>query len=293
MGLPEGYSFLNTTALEVKNKATRGEMMALQFLVGPSAQVVEPKPNDVLLRAPEGCFAVHLLSVELGLRFPLHPFVLEYLRFVKLAPCQLTPNSHSYLAGFLSLCLSRRVPPTLEQFFLSFNLCRGGHSNAGGYGNLQQLPMFKIFDEVPSSHKGWKDKFCYIRLAENPFSAPLGDRFRRHLKAEGYALEKNGRVLSKKPEGSDKHVSIKGATLSSELYKLGFRQYRLMGEKKEGYPTIDRVYESAEGPDMDARNLVKLKRQLAREEQKKEAPHSRGRSMRYSLRRERPKRSRR
>ncbi|CAH9071628.1 unnamed protein product [Cuscuta europaea] len=45
-----------------------------------------------------------------------------------------------------------------------------------------------------------------------------------------------------------------------------------MGEKEEGYPTIDHVYESAEGPDMDARNLVKLKRQFAKEDQKKEAP---------------------
>ncbi|CAH9071626.1 unnamed protein product [Cuscuta europaea] len=125
VGLPEGYSFLNTAALEVKNKATRGEMMAAQFLVGPSAQVVEPKPDDVLLHAPEGCFAVHLLSVEPGLRFPLHPFVLEYLRFVKLAPCQLTLNSHSYLAGFLSLCLSRKVPLLWSNSFCR-STCVGG-----------------------------------------------------------------------------------------------------------------------------------------------------------------------
>ncbi|CAH9108357.1 unnamed protein product [Cuscuta europaea] len=136
VGIPEGYSYLNTATLEVKTKATQGEYMATQFLVGPSAQVVEPGPDDVLLHAPAGCFAVHILSVELGLRFPLHPFVLEYLRFVKLAPCQLTPNSHSYIASFLSLCRSRGVPPTFDQFFLFFNLCQGGHSNAGGFANL-------------------------------------------------------------------------------------------------------------------------------------------------------------
>ncbi|CAH9084333.1 unnamed protein product [Cuscuta europaea] len=126
VGIPEGYSYLNTAALDVKTRATQGEYMATQLLVGPSALVVEPGPDDVLLYAPAGCFAVHLLSVELGLRFPLHPFVVEYLRYVKLAPCQLTPNSHSYLAGFLSLCRSRDVEPSLDQFFLSFNLCGGG-----------------------------------------------------------------------------------------------------------------------------------------------------------------------
>ncbi|CAH9097656.1 unnamed protein product [Cuscuta europaea] len=272
IGIPKGYFYLNTAALDVKTRATRGDYMATQLLVGPSAQVVETGPYDVLLHAPASCFAVHILSMELGLRFPLHPFVTEYLRFVKLAPCQLTPNNHSYLAGFLSFCRSRVVEPTLDQFFLSFNLCRGGHSNVGGFANLQQLPEFRLFDDVPSSHKEWKDKFCYVRMAENPFPAPLRDSFRRHVKVGSAALEKKGRKLSKKPEGSEKHTKIRDATLPDELYDMGFRRYRLMGESDERYPPVDRVYQSAGGPDMDARNLSKLKKQLAKENKKKDAP---------------------
>ncbi|CAH9114647.1 unnamed protein product [Cuscuta europaea] len=275
VGIPEGYSYLNTAALDVKTKATAAEYQATQFFAGPSARVVEPGPDDVQLHAPGGCFAAHILSVELGIRFPLHPFVLEYLRFLKLAPCQLTPNSHTYLPGFLSLYRSRGVEPSLDQFFLSFSLCGGGgggggHSNAGGVANLQQVPEFRLFDDVPSSHKGWKDKFCYIRMAENPFPAPLCDHFRRYPKVGNAALEKNGKKLAKKPEGSDKHVTIKEATLPDDLFDLSFRRYRLVGEVDEKYPLIDCVFESTRGASMDVRNFVGLKKKLAKELKKKE-----------------------
>ncbi|CAH9112991.1 unnamed protein product [Cuscuta epithymum] len=231
----------------MKTKATAADYQATQFLVGPLAQVVEPGPNDLLSSPPEGCFSVHILSVDLGLRFPLHPFLLEYLRFLGLAPCQLTPNSHSYISGSLSLCRSWEVEPTLDQFFLSFNLCRGGHSHAEGFANLQQVPAWRLFSEIPSSHKGWKDRFCYIRMADNHFPRPLRDHFRRHLKVRNYALEKAGKKLAAKPEGSEKLLAIKAATLPDELYLLGFRRFRLMGEKDEKYPSIDRVFQSAEG----------------------------------------------
>ncbi|CAH9119064.1 unnamed protein product [Cuscuta europaea] len=107
----EGYSFLNTAALEITSKADRAEFYVTQLHVGPSATVVEPRPEDVLFRAPEGCIAVHILSVSMGLKFSLHPFLREYLRYVGLVPCQLNPNSHSYITGFLNLCRLRGWPP--------------------------------------------------------------------------------------------------------------------------------------------------------------------------------------
>ncbi|CAH9125310.1 unnamed protein product [Cuscuta epithymum] len=240
VGIPEGHSYLNTAALELKTKAGEAEYLKIQLLVGPSAQVVVPGPDDVLLHPPEGCYAVHILSVELGLRFPLHPFLVEYLRFVGLAPCQLTPNSHSYITGFLSQCRSRGVVPTLDQFFLSFNLCRGGAANSEGFANLQQVPAWRLFSEVPSSHKGWRDRFCYLRMPGVTFPRPLRNHFQRHPKVGNAALEANGRKLKAKPPGSEKLTTIKAATLPDELLKLEFQRYRLPGEKDERYPLLDR-----------------------------------------------------
>ncbi|CAH9075117.1 unnamed protein product [Cuscuta europaea] len=183
----------------------------------------------------------------MGLRFPLHPFLLEYLRYIGLAPCQLTLNSHSYIAGFLNLCRSRGVTPSLDLFFQSLNLCRAGHANSEGFANLQQIAKWKLFSDAPSSHKGWKDQFCYIKMAVNPFPGELRNHFRRHPKVEGATFEKDGKKLSAIPEGREKHVKIKEMTLEDGLYKLSFRRYRFLGEMDEKYPVLDVAFESAGG----------------------------------------------
>ncbi|CAH9094260.1 unnamed protein product [Cuscuta europaea] len=236
--VPEGYSWLNTAALEIGSKADREDMYVTQLHVGPSVVVVAPGPDDVLSRAPEGCIAVHVLSVSMGLRFPLHPFLRKYLRYVGLVPCQVTPNSHSYVAGFLNLCRARGVTPSLDLFFQSLNLCRGGHANAEGFANLQQVARWKLFTEAPSSNKDWKERWCYVRIAESPFPMELRDRFRRHPKVGSAALEKDGSIIAKIPAGRTKQVSIKDFTADKELFALGFRRYRFLGETDEKYPVL-------------------------------------------------------
>ncbi|CAH9081817.1 unnamed protein product [Cuscuta europaea] len=199
----------------------------------------------------------------MGLRFPLHPFLREYLRFVGLVPCQLTPNSHSYVAGFLNLCRDRGVTPSLDLFFQSFNLCRGGHANAEGFANLQQVARWKLFTEAPSSNKGWKERWCYVRVAENPFPAELRDRFRRHPKVGSAALEKDGLVIAKIPEGRTKQVSIKDHTADKGFYALGFRRYRFIGESDEKYPIFAEAFGGTRGVPvkmMNVRGLADLKK---------------------------------
>ncbi|CAH9077963.1 unnamed protein product [Cuscuta europaea] len=124
---------------------------------------------------------------------------------------------------------------------------RGAGESSSSRPNLQQVPEFRLFDDVPSSHKGWKERFCYVRLEENPFPTMLRNSFRRHPKVGSAALEKNGIILAKKPEGSDKHVKIKDVTLPEELFSLGFRQFRPRGSSDERYPPLDRVFEGAGG----------------------------------------------
>ncbi|CAH9119786.1 unnamed protein product [Cuscuta europaea] len=245
--MPEGYTWLNTEALDIKSKADKADLYVTQLHVGPSAEVVEPGVDDLLSRPPKGCIAVHILSVSMGLRFPLHPFLREYLRFVGLIPCQLTPNSHSYIAGFLHLCRTRDVTPSLDLFFQSFNLCRGGHASAEGFANLQQVAKFKLFTEAPSSNKGWKDRWCYVRLAENPFPRELRDRFRRHEKVGSIALEKDGLKLAKIPEGKKKVVTIKECTFEDDLHALGFQRYRFIGETDEKYLVFAEAFGGAGG----------------------------------------------
>ncbi|CAH9099415.1 unnamed protein product [Cuscuta europaea] len=136
----------------------------------------------------------------------------------------------------------RGVTPSLDLFFQSFNLCRGGgggHANAEGFANLQQVALFKLFTEAPSSNKGWKDWWCFIKLAESPFLRELRDRFRHHEKRRSVALEKDGRILAKIPEGRDKNIAIKECIREEDLYALGFRRYRFLGETDEKFPALE------------------------------------------------------
>ncbi|VFQ64025.1 unnamed protein product [Cuscuta campestris] len=70
-------------------------------MVGPSIEVLRPTSTQTALDAPSGFFTVHLASLKKGLRFPLHPLLVEFLNVVDLLPCQLVPNSHRYIAGYL------------------------------------------------------------------------------------------------------------------------------------------------------------------------------------------------
>ncbi|VFQ85708.1 unnamed protein product [Cuscuta campestris] len=73
-------------------------------MVGPSIEVLRPTSTQTALDAPLGFFTVHLASLKKGLRFPLHPLLIEFLNVVDLVPCQLVPNSHRYIAGYLVRC---------------------------------------------------------------------------------------------------------------------------------------------------------------------------------------------
>jgi hypothetical protein len=59
---------------------------------------------------------VYAHALESGLRFPLHPFFSEALSHFGLAPGQLTPNGWRVLVGFVVICRSAGVPPSLAVF---------------------------------------------------------------------------------------------------------------------------------------------------------------------------------
>ncbi|XP_047053293.1 uncharacterized protein LOC124659466 [Lolium rigidum] len=65
---------------------------------------------------PPGAVCVYAHALESGLRFPLHPFFSEALSHFGLAPGQLTPNGWRVLVGFVVICRSAGVPPSLAAF---------------------------------------------------------------------------------------------------------------------------------------------------------------------------------
>ncbi|VFQ90027.1 unnamed protein product [Cuscuta campestris] len=148
-------------------------------MVGPSIEVMRPTSTQTALDAPSGFFTVHLASLKKGLRFPLHPLLIEFLNVVDLLPCQLVPNSHRYIAGYLVRCKDVGVKPTLDHFIFTFKLTKG-HKDWASYASLSQRSSKLFASDKKGSTKDWKPFFVFISTGpESPFTGSGRPSFRR------------------------------------------------------------------------------------------------------------------
>ncbi|RRT52443.1 hypothetical protein B296_00017103 [Ensete ventricosum] len=84
--------------------------------------VSQPGQRPYSLDAPGMCISVDAL--EVGLRFPLHPLIEECLRWWRISPSQVAPNSWRYLIVFLGECRGAEIIPTRDLFMACFCLCK-------------------------------------------------------------------------------------------------------------------------------------------------------------------------
>ncbi|VFQ67126.1 unnamed protein product [Cuscuta campestris] len=148
-------------------------------MVGPSIEVLRPTSTQTALDAPSGFFTVHLASLKKGLRFPLHPLLIEFLNVVDLLPCQLVPNSHRYIAGYLVRCKVVGVKPTLNHFLFTFKLTKG-HKDWASYASLSQRSSKLFASDKKGSTKDWKPFFVFVSTGpESPFTGSGRPSFRR------------------------------------------------------------------------------------------------------------------
>ncbi|VFQ82919.1 unnamed protein product [Cuscuta campestris] len=148
-------------------------------MVGPSIEVMRPTSTQTALDAPLGFFTVHLASLKKGLRFPLHPLLIEFLNVVDLLPCQLVPNSHRYIAGYLVRCKVVGVKQTLDHFLFTFKLTKG-HKDWASYASLSQRSSKLFASDKKGSTKDWKPFFVFVSTGpESPFTGSGRPSFRR------------------------------------------------------------------------------------------------------------------
>ncbi|VFQ79094.1 unnamed protein product [Cuscuta campestris] len=148
-------------------------------MVGPSIDVLRPTSTQTALDAPSGFFTVHLASLKKGLQFPLHPLLIEFLNEVNLLQCQLVPNSHWYIAGYLIRCKDIGVKLTLDHFLFTFKLTKG-HKDWASYASLSQRSSKFFISDKKGSTKDWKPFFVFLSTGpESPFTGSGLPSFRR------------------------------------------------------------------------------------------------------------------
>ncbi|RWV89496.1 hypothetical protein GW17_00048352 [Ensete ventricosum] len=116
--------------------------------------VPQPGQRPYSLNAPRMCISVDALVA--GLRCPLHPLIEECLRWWRVSPSQVAPNSWRYLVVFLGECRGAGIIPTRDLFMACFRLCK----SRGGYYLTTRIG-FRV-SRAPSNNKGWKSRYLYV-----------------------------------------------------------------------------------------------------------------------------------
>lgn len=110
------------------------------------------------------------------MRVPLHGFFCDVLAHFGIAPTQLAPNGWRIMAGFLVLCHSAGVPPSLAVFRYFFLLCVLNHKDRGCYFFRSRDTSGLRFKGMPSFIKDWKNSFFFLSSpAPWPFPVKWGE----------------------------------------------------------------------------------------------------------------------
>ncbi|RRT83423.1 hypothetical protein B296_00017726 [Ensete ventricosum] len=116
--------------------------------------VPQPEQRPYSSDAPDMCITVD--AMEADLRFPLHPLIEECLRWWRISPSQVAPNSWRYLVVFLGECRGAGIILTRDLFMTCFRLCK----SRGGY-YLTARVGFRV-SGAPSNNKGWKSHYLFV-----------------------------------------------------------------------------------------------------------------------------------
>ncbi|RWW36727.1 hypothetical protein BHE74_00058231, partial [Ensete ventricosum] len=142
---------LDTTVTEGSLAVIRG-----RYSIPTEYGVYVPRPGQrpYSSDAPDMCISVDALEVDL--RFPLHPLIEECLRWWRISPNQVAPNSWRYLVVFLGECRGAGIIPTRDLFMACFHLCK-----SRGVYYLTARVNFRV-SGAPSNNKGWKSHYLFV-----------------------------------------------------------------------------------------------------------------------------------
>ncbi|CAM0913022.1 unnamed protein product [Alopecurus aequalis] len=148
-------SFLRTQE-EVDGVCRKYSVPGEQYTASPACDLRVNSPP------PSGAVCVYAHALEAGMRVPLHRFYSEALAHFGIAPTQLVPNGWRIVAGFLVLCHSDGVPPSLAVFRHFFQLSVINHKRKGWYFFRSKDVSGLSFAGLPHCIKDWKHGFFFL-----------------------------------------------------------------------------------------------------------------------------------
>ncbi len=129
-------------------------------------------PFDVILKYYL-CDDLHLLNrdeiiilvmvvVEEGIRFPLHPLLIEFLQIVNTSPCQISIKKFRIIMGVVALNRLLGVNLTPKDILYVYQyMCMGLDSRTSCHLKARKLNV-KLVNGLPDSNKGYNNDFLVV-----------------------------------------------------------------------------------------------------------------------------------
>ena len=121
--------------------------------------------------APSDAFAMFVNSMELGVRFPLPPFAMQFLSENKLVPAQLHPKGWAFLMGFHVRCVQKGIEPS-SNLLLCFFHTHGCSNSITLRKSSATHPLF--FDDMSKIKSKPEDPWFLVHPPASSWNAPLG-----------------------------------------------------------------------------------------------------------------------
>jgi hypothetical protein len=121
---------------------------------------------------PPGAVCVYAHALKAGMRVPLHGFFCQVLAHFGIAPAQVTPNGWRIMEGFLALCQSAGVPPSLAVFRHFFTVSIVNHKEKGWYFFRSKDNSGLRFAGLPTPRSDWRKLFFFLSSTE-PWPCPV------------------------------------------------------------------------------------------------------------------------
>ena len=124
------------------------------------------RPGEYACRPPFEVVAIYRDQLIAGLRLPIPQFLYQILTFWGIRITQLVPNAIRSILGFFIMCRVLEIPYSLDLFRSFFQMKLSGPVHGWFYFARRsggELPTRELFTHTPSSIKGWKAQFFYVK----------------------------------------------------------------------------------------------------------------------------------
>ncbi|KAL2512925.1 Uncharacterized protein Adt_18525 [Abeliophyllum distichum] len=168
---------LDSSLPEVNNSYLCTSQASRLVTPGRSYTYRAPESTEYLPTGRPGEVAIYQDSLKAGLRFPLHPFLVEFFCTFNLSPGQLVPNALRMINYYLLVCIRKGIDPSVDVFRLLFEMkpldrydCYVvfSHRDRG----VPAHEHFKI-PNCPTSNSGWKSRYFFVKPVDEEFNFPL------------------------------------------------------------------------------------------------------------------------